>query len=84
MSQGPSLSGVTAEVLEHADRHGIPTLDLIGRVNELGADGPGIFERFVDGQMTLEGNRWVAEEIAAILQRLEEAGGEDHAAVAKW
>jgi GNAT superfamily N-acetyltransferase len=71
VSQGPSLSGAAAEVLEHADRHGIPTLDLIGRVNELGADDPGIFERFFDGHMTPEGNRWVAEEIAAILQRLE-------------
>jgi hypothetical protein len=71
VSQGPSLSGATAEVLKHADRQGIPTLDLIGRVNELGADDPGIFARFFAGHMTPEGNRWVAEEIAAILQRLE-------------
>jgi hypothetical protein len=71
VSQGPSRSDATTELLGYADRHGIPTLDLIDRINELGADDPGIFERYFDGHMTPAGNRWVAEQIAAALRSLD-------------
>lgn len=71
ISQGSRRSDATTELLEHADRHGIETLDLIDRLNALGADDPGIFERYFDGHMTPAGNRWVAEQIAAALRSLD-------------
>jgi hypothetical protein len=67
VSQGPALSDETTELLKHAERQGILTLDLIGRVTALAGDDPEIMVRYFDRHMTPAGNRWVAEEIAAVL-----------------
>lgn len=68
VSQGPRRTGSATELLQYARGRGLETLDLIDRVNDLGERDPGIFERFFDGHMTPEGNRWVAEQIAAVLR----------------
>jgi hypothetical protein len=69
VSQGPRRTDSTTELLRYADRRGIRTLDLIDRVNDLAEADPGIVARFFDGHMTPAGNRWVAEEVAAVLAR---------------
>ncbi|HET6278985.1 MAG TPA: hypothetical protein VFG08_09395 [Candidatus Polarisedimenticolia bacterium] len=69
VSQGPRRTDHTAELLRYADRLGLRTLDLIDRVNDLAEADPGIIGRYFAGHMTPAGNRWVAEQIAAVLAR---------------
>lgn len=55
-------------VLRHAERLGVPTLDLASRFVQLAAEDPSLGRRWFDGHMTREGNAWVAREVAAALR----------------
>lgn len=56
------------ELLRHAEAHGVQTLDLASRFQAAKAADPSVQERWFAGHMTRAGNRWAAEQIAAVLQ----------------
>lgn len=57
------------ELLAHGDALGITTLDLATRFQQMNRKDPSLRQKFFRGHMTPAGNRWVAEQIAAVLQR---------------
>lgn len=65
--QGDAPFADATEVMAHAASIGVQTLDLIERFGALSLQDPDLHERWFDGHMTPEGNRWVAAQIAAAL-----------------
>lgn len=57
------------ELLEHGARLGIEVLDLASRFRALADLDPRLDREYFSGHMTAAGNRWVAQQIAAELQR---------------
>jgi len=57
------------ELLGHGEQLGITTLDLATRFRDLAIEDPSLEQKFFRGHMTAVGNRWVAEQIAAVLGR---------------
>ena len=55
-------------MLRHAEAHGITTLDLATEYVQALAADPSLADRWWAGHMTREGNRWVADRIAAVLR----------------
>ena len=67
---GDTVESPALEVLRHAESRGIATLDLATRFVEANRADPSLFERWFEGHMTREGNRWAAEQIADALRAL--------------
>ncbi len=67
--QGDQSNEAALEVMQHAAARGLPTLDLATRFAALHTTDPSLHGRFFAGHMTREGNRWVAQEIAAALRK---------------
>jgi hypothetical protein len=70
LAQGDRVETAALEVLRHAESRGIATLDLATRFVEANRADPSLFERWFEGHMTREGNRWAAEQIAGALRAL--------------
>jgi len=66
--QGDTPVPDATEVLRHAAARGIETLDLVERYRAAQAEDAGVHDRWFAGHMTRAGNRWVAEQIAAVLR----------------
>ncbi|MEZ6036199.1 MAG: hypothetical protein R3F29_01875 [Planctomycetota bacterium] len=59
----------SAQLLAAAETLGVQCLDLQAEFARMAAADPSLFERFYDLHMTAAGNAWVAERIAAELQK---------------
>lgn len=57
------------ELIAHGDQLGITTLDLATRFQQMAAKDRSLDKKFFRGHMTAAGNRWVAEQIAVLLER---------------
>lgn len=66
--QGDAPRPDATEVMQHAAAIGVPTLDLIARFLLANEQDPTLHDRWFQGHMTREGNRWVAEQVAAALR----------------
>jgi hypothetical protein len=66
--QGDRRNEDASAVMQHATARGVRTLDLVERFLAEQARDATLHDRWFDGHMTSEGNRWVAEQIAAALR----------------
>ena len=55
-------------VLRHAEAHGVQTLDLVSRFQQVSAGDATLHARYFKGHMTRAGNGWAAHEIASVLR----------------
>lgn len=67
--QGDRHTDESRRLLAHAAATAVPHLDLITAFLQAEQADPSVRERWWDGHMTDAGNRWVAEQIAAVLRR---------------
>lgn len=65
--QGDGHDAPSLALLERARARGAHALDLTAAFQTLYAKDPTLHDRFFDGHMTAAGNRWAAEQIAAVI-----------------
>ena len=71
VAQGHTADGRATALIEHARHTGVATLDLIAEFLAEEERDPGIRNRYFQGHMTAEGNRWVANHVSRHIREAE-------------
>ena len=71
VAQGKRADERATALIDHARRSGVAVLDLLTEFLAEEAKDPGVRNRYFQGHMTVEGNRWVANHISRHIREAE-------------